>query len=328
MKIYIFTEGGTSMGFGHITRCISLYQAFLSKGYSPIFLVNADHTANKILKEVNHKVVNWTKQNELFNTLKLSNQDIAIIDSYLAPKSVYTKIAELVKLTVCFDDYNRINYPEGIIINAAINSKKTDYAKEELTYLLGNSYIALRQIFWDVPKKIIKQNIETVLVTFGGSDDNGLTSGVLKFLVRNYPLIKKIVIVGAAFTNKKEIELPNDKTITILKSPSVEKIHDAMRKADVAISAGGQTINELARNGVPTIAFVSNPSERSNILGWQQSGFAICEGSSANFVPKKLENFFKVLAKGDERRLRSIIGQKMCDGKGALRIISRIFNNY
>ncbi|MDO8611194.1 MAG: glycosyltransferase [bacterium] len=328
MKIYIFTEGGASIGFGHITRCISLYQAFLSKGYSPIFLVNADHTANKILKEVNHKIINWTKQNELFNTLKLGNQDIAIIDSYLAYESVYTKIAELVKLTICFDDYNRINYPKGIIINAAINSKKTDYAKKELTCLLGNSYIALRKNFWDVPKKRIKQNIKTVLITFGGRDDNGLTPRVLKFLVKNYPFIKKIVIVGAAFTNKKRVQSPKDKTIITLKSPSVEKIHDAMCRADVAISAGGQTINELARNGVPTIAFISNPSERSNILGWQQSGFAICGGLSANFVPKKLEKFIKVLAKEDERRQRSVIGQKMCDGKGALRIISRIFNNY
>ena len=31
-KVIILTEGGKKVGFGHITRCISLYQAFEEKG--------------------------------------------------------------------------------------------------------------------------------------------------------------------------------------------------------------------------------------------------------------------------------------------------------
>lgn len=28
MKVFILTEGGKDIGFGHITRCLSLYHAF------------------------------------------------------------------------------------------------------------------------------------------------------------------------------------------------------------------------------------------------------------------------------------------------------------
>ena len=31
MKVFIITEGGKDIGFGHITRCFSLYQAFEEK---------------------------------------------------------------------------------------------------------------------------------------------------------------------------------------------------------------------------------------------------------------------------------------------------------
>ncbi len=31
MKVFIITEGGKNIGFGHINRCLSLYQAFEEK---------------------------------------------------------------------------------------------------------------------------------------------------------------------------------------------------------------------------------------------------------------------------------------------------------
>ena len=31
MKVFIITEGGRNISFGHITRCLSLYQAFKEK---------------------------------------------------------------------------------------------------------------------------------------------------------------------------------------------------------------------------------------------------------------------------------------------------------
>jgi len=31
MKVFIITEGSKNTGFGHITRCLSLYQAFEEK---------------------------------------------------------------------------------------------------------------------------------------------------------------------------------------------------------------------------------------------------------------------------------------------------------
>ena len=58
MKVIILTEGGKDIGFGHITRCMSLYQAFEEKGIKSQFIVNADYSAAVILKKYNHKYPN------------------------------------------------------------------------------------------------------------------------------------------------------------------------------------------------------------------------------------------------------------------------------
>ena len=51
MKVVIVTEGGKDIGFGHITRCISLYQAFEERGIIPEFIVSGDTTVASLLKE-------------------------------------------------------------------------------------------------------------------------------------------------------------------------------------------------------------------------------------------------------------------------------------
>lgn len=42
MKFFIITEGSKNKGFGHITRCLSLYQAFEEKEIIPEPILNSD----------------------------------------------------------------------------------------------------------------------------------------------------------------------------------------------------------------------------------------------------------------------------------------------
>ena len=50
MKITILTEAGGNIGFGHLTRCIALYQAIEEKGYSPELIVNGDESILDFIK--------------------------------------------------------------------------------------------------------------------------------------------------------------------------------------------------------------------------------------------------------------------------------------
>ena len=50
MKVTILTEGGRDTGYGHITRCTSVYQAFEERGIKSQLIVNGDETIKNLLK--------------------------------------------------------------------------------------------------------------------------------------------------------------------------------------------------------------------------------------------------------------------------------------
>jgi len=182
MKVCIITEGSSFTGFGHVTRCISLYQAFEEKGIKPLFIVNGDNTVKDFIKNINHEIFNWlNEENKLFNLI--SNADVGIIDSYLADYTLYGNISKSFRIPVYIDDNKRIDYPGGIVINGTIHSEDLHYPeRKDVTYLLGSKYIPLRKEFWDVPEKEIKETIKNVMITFGGDDSRNMTPKELSVL--------------------------------------------------------------------------------------------------------------------------------------------------
>ena len=269
MKALILTEGGRKIGFGHITRCSALYEAFEKKGINPYLIVNGDNSVKAMLKGKRNKIFNWLKkQDELLDLI--SGADAVILDSYLAKSGLYKKIAGRVKLAVYVDDNNRINYPKGVVINGSIYAKELDYPKrKDSVYLLGTKFLALRREFLKVRRKKIGKEINTVMITFGGDDSKNMTPRVLNLLVAEFPQFTKKVMIGQSFNNVQQIIKVADSRTELMYYSDSRKMRDCMRAADIAVSAAGQTLYELARSGVPTVAVAVAKNQLNNIIGWE-----------------------------------------------------------
>lgn len=276
MEVIIITESGENIGYGHINRCYAITQAFQEKGITPDFITN-------------------NEDKRIFTLIKYRNHSIAIVDSYLKDLSFYRKLSDMVKLVVYLDDNNRLKYPEGIVINGNIYAEDIDYPKNsQITYLLGTKYTPLRKAFWEVPKKEIKKTIERVLVTFGGSDPKGITDKMLDYLDINCPTLKITSVTGESITD--------------------EKIKSVMLGSDIAISGGGQTLNELARVGVPTVGISIAKNQLQNIETWEKTGFV--KGFDDDVIGQ--------LRGQDIRKKMSMIGRNIIDGQGAKKIVKEI----
>ena len=328
MKVFIITEGGKNIGFGHVTRCLSLYQAFEERGIKPKFIVNGNNDIEYLLRKVNYQIFNWLdERNKLFTILK--DADIIIIDSYLADISLYNILSNLVKLTVYIDDNKRLDYPKGIVLNGNIHAETLNYPKKDgITYLLGTKYTPLRKEFWEIPEKNIKEKIETIMVTFGGDDARNMTPKILKLLCGNYPNLKKNIIIGNVFKNIDEIKKESDKNTKLIYYPNVEKMKEVMLESDIAISAGGQTLYELARIGVPTVGICIAENQLGSIREWEKIGFLGNAGwYNEDNIIARVDRLLKHLKNIKLRETKSKIGKKFVDGKGSLKIINRIINN-
>lgn len=321
MKITILTEGSEEIGFGHVMRCTSLYQSFEERGITPLFIVNGDKTLNDFLNDKNYELFNWLNERErLFNLLK--DSDVIVIDSYLADYEIYEMISKLSNVPIYVDDNNRIQYPSGIVLNGSIFVEELNYPhKTDVDYLVGTRYIPLRKEFWSIPEKEINPNIETVMITFGGDDLMDVTPKILKILTENFPNVNKKVIIGNGFKNKEKIELLKDKKTELIYGPDADGMLSNMLEADIAISAGGQTIYELARVGVPTIGIAVVGNQINNVNYWSKVGFleslTILNGE---ILSEDLINNLKGLEDNNIRKKMSDIGKSYVDGFGARRV--------
>jgi len=328
VNITILTEGGKDTGFGHLTRCISLSEAFEEKGIYPEFIINGDCSAGDILKDKNNDIYDWSKEEiKLINGL--NETDILIVDSILIEDELLHEISELVKTIVYIDDFKRRRHAKGIVIDWTVLADTLNYHDQNdgVLYLLGITFTALRKEFWEVKDKEIKKDVESILITFGGSDTENITPKVLSLLINNYTDINKKVIIGKGFSNVKEIEQIADGRVELIYYPDAQSAKENMLDADVAIAAGGQTLYELARVGVPTIAILVNDNQLDDVCGWEKTGFIDYAGwYNENKTYENVLSFLTGLLDYDIRFKKSEIGKKYVDGKGAKRIVNEILN--
>lgn len=325
MRVKFFTEGGTNIGIGHITRCLSLCQAFEEYEINCHFVIKGDEELKDILADRKTNFLDWIEDSKAFEK-EIQDAQIVIIDSYLADIKNYEIVCQSKKKALFIDDYNRLDYPCGYILNGSIGIDEKHYSKKEgLIYLLGTKYIPLRKPFWDVEKKEIRKNIKKILITFGGDDSENMTLKILKLLQREYYEFEKLVVVSSLFREKKEIyKLASDK-IKIFENLDAEGMKNLMLTADIAISAGGQTTYELARVGVPSILIAVSDNQVGNCHGWEKANFAKYAGWwSDTKTQENLIYYLKELEDFEIRRKMSSTGRSLVDGQGARRVVRKI----
>ncbi|MDR2623048.1 MAG: GNAT family N-acetyltransferase [Methanobrevibacter sp.] len=329
MKVVILTEGSKKKGFGHITRCISLYQSFKSKNIPLEFFVDGDSSVEGVLKEVDYKHFDWIEnKNDILNML--NKEDIVVIDSYQANNDLFNEIENKVSFGVYLDDNKRIDYPGGLVVNPLISAENLNYPNDEkVDYLLGSDYALLREDFLNVPNKKINSRIGSILIILGGTDLKRLNFKILEFLVDKYGEIKKNFVIGSINDDLRQIKRIADENTDVVVFPDSKKILNLMLNSDIAISAGGQTLNELARVGVPTIAINVISNQENNLKAWENQGFIEFAGdwndsNLLNNIHEKIE-----LLKDEKLRFRKHIkGIEAVDGYGACKIVKLSLNKY
>jgi spore coat polysaccharide biosynthesis predicted glycosyltransferase SpsG len=92
--------------------------------------------------------------------------------------------------------------------------------------------------------------------------------------------------------------------------------------ADLAVSAAGQTLFELAWAGCPAVAIAVADNQRANLAGFAARG-TVRVGAAPDgpdFAARLADTLRAVLADVEARRAMSAAGQRLVDGHGARRV--------
>jgi spore coat polysaccharide biosynthesis predicted glycosyltransferase SpsG len=187
----------------------------------------------------------------------------------------------------------------------------------------GPAFAILRESFAGQPKQLREQGRRFV-VSFGGSDPQGLTLKVLRAmdgLVGKTDDLKISAILGPAFSHKKDLEeLVARLSFQPQVLENVENMAEILSDADLVFCSGGMTVFEIAALGTPGVVLCQNAREQRRMETFAREGSVIHMGLGTEVGESHIRETAEALL-GDvrQRRAMSRAGRKLVDACGAQR---------
>lgn len=337
---FVRADGNAEIGAGHIMRCLTVATelATLQNGNrEEICFLCAKEPSAELVRKYGFAAqvldTDYEKMEEeipkLAKVLGDSREKpVILVDSYHVTDAYLEALSGFGQV-VLMDDLGQKKYPVDAVVN--YNAPADREAYEELyrgtgvTLLLGGQYTPLREQFRDRSYEI-RPVVQNVMITTGGGDSRNLAGRILESLYREN--VDFHLIVGQFnpyFSQLKELEKEHP---NIFIHDNVTDMAGRMTAVDLAITAGGSTVYELAALGVPFICFsyAENQEPLTEFVGRREiAGFAGAYHKAPEEALGNLKEQFEHLC-GD-LRLRRMYHERekaLIDGRGATRLAAAL----
>ncbi|MFY9983744.1 MAG: hypothetical protein WAK31_03255 [Chthoniobacterales bacterium] len=321
--ILLLTDYGSEIGYGHLTRCLSLAHAFGETGREIGLWVVGDEPAKAQLPAW-AKAIDWTGLPDKALS-ELREAYAVVVDSLAVTPQFCERLGQINPRLAIIDDWPRRFYDRGIVIDWTIGAENFAYPHKSanVRYLLGSEYCALRPEFNTPPQRFFNETPRTVLITFGGSDIRHLTAPILSLLDAEFPTLQKEVIVGPGVRDRSFLDKVYAANTTFHVACDAVQMCTLMRQADFAVCAGGQTLYELASQGLPPVVISVTDNQQDDVREFGAVGFGCVVGAwNSSKLTSKINVGVRTVWPAAERRRRSTIGRQCIDGRGAQRLVA------
>lgn len=267
-KIVFRTVGKMQLGMGHVYRCLTL--AYKLTGHEITFVCDKDSDIGIAkIKESNFPIEVVYSEQDFEAFLKKEQPDILVNDILDTTEEYMTMVSKYCKRVVNFEDVGSGAKYADAVINAL-------YEKGEKLHneYYGSKYFCIRDEFLEEHPKEFSEEVENVMVIFGGADPSDLTGrlyDICKVLHTKHPRLNFHFLIGFAYPHKDKIVTDEENHIFI--HNDVKRVSSYMSKMDLAITSQGRTVYELASMGVPAIVMAQNEREAEHVFAGIQNGF-------------------------------------------------------
>lgn len=272
--------------------------------------------------------MNWQQPSkEMLNAFH--DYDLIVLDSYLADETLIDTLTTMNAHVAFIDDYVHRDYEKGLVMDWTVGSEIKAYPvkHDNVTYLLGSQYCVLREPFWKGNDRPVSEEVERLLVSFGGSDIRSMTIPAVTHIHRMYPAIEIHAVLGPGACNRTTQPLLQDNKVCWHSSLDAANIKLLMDSCDLAICGGGQTLYELASCGLPPLVIEFIENQREDICGFADIGFAEFIGRwNDKDIMERILQALDTLKSPVLRSKRARIGKQAIDGKGAMRVAQELLS--
>lgn len=336
MKNIFRVDGSKEIGMGHIVRCLALADELKdNKPLLEILFLTKYEEGREIIGKKGYETI-LTRDDEVSQIRTLADKETLLITDFLDTDSAYiSQIKGTPNIKVLSIDNNtRLKRIDAdILINASVFDEGEVKIIGLTKYYLGPKYVILRKEFGLARKerKEIKDNVGTILVMSGGADFAGesLILNSIKALEKINEGVGIHLIIGPAFPYANELnELLSKTTKHFDVTFNPPNLIEIMKNADMAITAAGITLYELAALGIPSIAIPQVTPETSHqediANAFEKYGTCVNLGK----FPSNELIYEKTMSLMEDKSLRKQLsdnGKALVDGNGLKRVLGIIF---
>ena len=310
MNIVFRTDASQQIGSGHVMRCLTLAKE-LHSNCEKISFITREHKSNlnELIIDKGFDLTSMPLQNVLQNNLEnyekwlgvtqeidaeetikiVKNQKInwLIIDHYALDSIWEKKLRFYVENIMVIDDLANRTHDCDIILDQNLfnnmQERYKDKTPEKCIKLFGPQYAILGSDYYNFHKKIKARSlpIENILIFFSSLDLQNLTSMTLSVLEKIGATFKSIeVVISKKSPNYIEVLNKVSKLTGANIYSDVPTLATLIKKADLAIGAGGSTNWERLCLGLPTIVVTIADNQQISNQNLHQKGLIKLIGSA------------------------------------------------
>lgn len=290
--------GYPAIGMGHIYRALMLAHEITEHRITFLCTRESELAVSSIAAKDYRTLV---QQGPDLATEVLALEPDLVVNDILNTDAVYIKQLRAAGVrTVNFEDEGEGALSADLVVNALYEEHIDDPR-----FCYGPRFFCLRDEFAGARRNDFRQEARTVLITFGGTDNDDFTRRALDCIE---PLcrergIRIRVVVGPGYAHKEAMEAH----VAALGSPLVEFTYATnimsrmMEGADLAVCSAGRTVYELAHMRVPAIVVAHHEREARHTFARAHNGFAYL-GIMSKVSDDTLRSVFLGLLDARERR--------------------------
>lgn len=335
--IGIRADGNKKIGIGHVMRCMTVADAMKRQGEDVIFFLADEECVSLVenrgfcCRVLDSAYDNLDSETErLVALLDELRVDKLLIDSYYVTPE-YLEVLEEKAVIAYLDDMDLFPYKVDVLINYNVFAKAEDYpyVTQKTLCLIGPKFAPVREEFAKVCIDR-ERRVENILITLGGSDQYNLSVKIAKALAECTDC-RLHVVCGPFNRNRDELVRLAEHADRIVLHENVKEMWKLMEACDLAVSAAGSTMCELATAEVPaiTFSFVDNQQKIAEAFDEKQAAVSVGHYDATDeetFINRIKEAAVKLI---EDDKLRGFIrenARNLVDGAGAERIAEAIIN--
>lgn len=327
MRVYIYADGGESIGYGHLVRSGALGSEFLQSGHDVTYLTSTPTETKSIVPEA-CDIIDVSSPESITKSILKHNVKTLVTDSYEISHDLQREIADAVGYTVLLTDHAEHPVHCDMLINGNIFAESLDYdwTGLEPVMLLGSNYLIFRNHLRKYMEKnpICREDVQNILITMGGSDPETITPKAIESTeIANADIY---VIVGPGFSDglirriqQTAKDFPGE--VHLINNPT--DIGRYMHQADVAITTASTTVYELMGIGTPIICepVIEHQQTIAKALKKQNLASVVSHDASIQEYRAAIKSY---LDNAHLRKRRMESSRSIIDGLGAKRIVKNI----